>query len=82
MSDESNKPTATATGVARIYMKSGNVITLNRVIELTWEQERIGRTIKINQGGAFGGERLMVKSLDLDQVEAITFENPTPEDAA
>ena len=64
-------------GIFRIYMKSGNIICLPRVVGVKYQESLSGgsRSIELTQGGPAGGERLLTQSLDLSQVEAMTWEN-------
>ena len=53
-----------------IYMKSGNMIMINRVKEYTVSANSDGVTkISLTQVG--GGRRLLVNTINLDQIEAI-----------
>ena len=63
----------------RLYMKSGNVIVLERI--KSWEVKTTGYTItslelEHERGGSFSKsvERCISSSLRLDQIEAITEE--------
>jgi hypothetical protein len=78
MSEVSNdKPAEDKVGILRIYTKGGNVIALPRVTEVSWKTKASGtKEFEITQGGPAGGERLLTASIDLNQVEAMTFENP------
>ena len=55
----------------KIYMKSGNVITLKRITEWKVKSERTVVSLEITRK-KYGQERLIMNSLDLSQVEAIT----------
>lgn len=70
-------PVDASVATLRIYMKSGNVICLPRVVEAEWNDGPT-KQMSVTQGGPPGGERIFMRSLDLGQVEAITWEEPTP----
>lgn len=53
-----------------IYMKSGNMIMINRVTEYTVSANSDSVTkLSLTQVG--GGRKLLVTTIDLDQIEAI-----------
>jgi hypothetical protein len=67
--------------LVRLYMKSGNVIVLTDVIEANWEEKFGRKTVAITQNRPLKDrETLMVPTLCLEQIEAVTYEiMPTKE---
>ncbi len=63
-------------GIMRIYLKSGNVLTLPRVTEWSFTKLQLRRELEVKQDRQPGFELLAVPTVDLDQIEAITWEAP------
>ncbi len=58
----------------RIYMKSGNVVTLPRVLSWEYIDNSFKRSLVLEQFAERGFERLLTRTLDVMQIEAITVE--------
>ncbi len=61
--------------ILRLYMKSGNVICLPHVTDVEYKSSSSSRSLTYTRVSEAGGERLIINSLDLSQIEAITVEN-------
>lgn len=72
MSTDTEKKTSTM----RIYMKSGNVICLPNVLSFSYTGGEYRRTLELEQTQKAGTESLMIQSIDLTQIEAITWDDP------
>jgi sporulation protein YlmC with PRC-barrel domain len=60
-----------------IFMKSGNSLVLDRVKEITVDYKNsVISSLKLDQSTR-AKTRLLVQSIELLQIEAITFSNPT-----
>jgi hypothetical protein len=53
-----------------IYMKSGNMIQINRVTEYTFNNNSDGVN-KLSMTQHNGGRKLLVSTIDLSQIEAV-----------
>lgn len=57
-----------------IFMQSGSVIWVENVSALEWSADGLGKTLKIAQPDAGPGDaQIMMSSLDLSRVEAVTY---------
>ena len=55
-----------------IYMKSGNMIQINRVTEYSFSTNSDGVT-KLSMTQQHGGRKLLVSTIDLNQIEAVVL---------
>lgn len=58
----------------RLYMKSGRVLTQPNVSECTYTDNSLGRSIKWKISDSHLGERLMLATIALGDIEAISTE--------
>lgn len=54
-----------------IYMKSGNMIMINRVTEYSFNTNSDGAITKVSITQQNGGRKLLVSTIDLLQIEAV-----------